>query len=53
VVRATQLLGDIFEREDGEVIVSLTAHSGALRALFGATGWKKVPVAAGRCILCW
>jgi broad specificity phosphatase PhoE len=47
VVRATQLLGDIFERGDSGVIVSLTAHSGALMALFGATGWKKIPVAAG------
>ncbi|KAL1598931.1 putative phosphoglycerate mutase pmu1 [Paraconiothyrium brasiliense] len=45
--RATQLLEDIFERGGDEVIVSLTAHSGALMALFGATGWRKVPVAAG------
>ncbi|KAJ4360517.1 putative phosphoglycerate mutase pmu1 [Didymosphaeria variabile] len=47
MTRAAQLLEDIFEREGDEAIVSLTAHSGALMALFGATGWKKVPVAAG------
>ncbi|KAJ4296335.1 putative phosphoglycerate mutase pmu1 [Kalmusia sp. IMI 367209] len=47
MIRATQLLEDIFENAGDSIIVSLTAHSGALMALFGATGWKKIPVAAG------
>ncbi|KAK7188479.1 phosphoglycerate mutase-like protein 1 [Paraphaeosphaeria sporulosa] len=47
IVRATQLLEDLFERGGQVAIMSLTAHSGAIMALFGATGWKKVPVAAG------
>jgi broad specificity phosphatase PhoE len=45
VVRSTKLLGEIFDEHS--VFVSLTAHSGAIMSLFGATGWKKIPVAAG------
>jgi broad specificity phosphatase PhoE len=44
--RKTELLEDIFENDKSDFI-ALTAHSGALMALFGATGWKKIPVAAG------
>lgn len=47
IVRATELLKDLFGYEDDASIMSLTAHSGAIMALFGATGWKKIPVAAG------
>ncbi|KAF2437956.1 phosphoglycerate mutase-like protein [Karstenula rhodostoma CBS 690.94] len=47
IVRATQLLETLFEHEDDGIIMSLTAHSGAIMALFGATGWRKIPVAAG------
>lgn len=46
VVRSTELLDDIFNNNYGDYIV-LAAHSGAIMSLFAATGWKKVPVAAG------
>ena len=46
VKRSTELLEDIFENDDG-VSVALTTHSGAIMSLFAATGWKKIPVAAG------
>ena len=44
--RSTELLDDIFDGEYGDYIV-LAAHSGAIMSLFAATGWKKIPVAAG------
>jgi broad specificity phosphatase PhoE len=47
VQRMRELLGDIFESDSESLVVSLTAHSWVLRAIFGATGWRKVPVAAG------
>jgi broad specificity phosphatase PhoE len=46
VQRSKELLRGIFSRDES-VTVALTAHSGAMMALFVATGWKKVPVAAG------
>jgi hypothetical protein len=46
VQRSKELLDDIFTNDDSQV-VALVAHSGATMALFGATGWRKVPVAAG------
>ncbi|KAF1945325.1 phosphoglycerate mutase-like protein [Clathrospora elynae] len=46
VLRKTELLDDVFANDDNELI-SMTAHSGAIMALFAATGWKKIPVAAG------
>lgn len=45
-VRSTELLNDIFEGDYGDYIV-LAAHSGTLMSLFAATGWGKIPVAAG------
>ncbi|KAF2996080.1 hypothetical protein E8E13_004447 [Curvularia kusanoi] len=45
-VRSTELLDDIFDGDYGDYIV-VTAHSGAIMSLFAATGWKKIPVAAG------
>ncbi|KAF2830704.1 PGAM-domain-containing protein [Ophiobolus disseminans] len=44
--RTKELLDDIFTH-DTSLTVALVAHSGAIMALFAATGWKKVPVAAG------
>ncbi|KAF2628620.1 hypothetical protein BU25DRAFT_466366 [Macroventuria anomochaeta] len=44
--RNMELLDDIFEGDYRDYIV-LAAHSGAIMSLFAATGWKKVPVAAG------
>ena len=32
---------------DESEVVALAMHSGAIMALFSATGWKKIPVAAG------
>lgn len=46
IIRKTELLNDIFEHDKNEFI-ALTAHSGAIMALFAATGWKKIPVKAG------
>ena len=46
VTRSTELLDDIFDGDYGDYVV-LATHSGASRSLFAATGWKKVPVAAG------
>ncbi|KAF2113265.1 histidine phosphatase superfamily [Lophiotrema nucula] len=46
VTRTEELLGEIFQNEDA-MFVSLTAHSGVLMALFKATGYKMIPVAAG------
>ena len=45
-VRSRELLGEIFSGDASDV-VALTAHSGAIMALFVATGWKQIPVAAG------
>ncbi|KAH6633262.1 histidine phosphatase superfamily [Boeremia exigua] len=45
-IRSIELLDDIFESAYGDYIV-LAAHSGTIMSLFAATGWKKVPVAAG------
>ena len=45
-VRSAELLDDIFDGDYGDYVV-LGAHQGAIMALFAATGWKKVPVAAG------
>ncbi|KAI8938747.1 hypothetical protein NX059_004615 [Plenodomus lindquistii] len=44
--RSKELFEDIFENDDS-VVISLTAHSGAIMAIFAATGWNKIPVAAG------
>jgi broad specificity phosphatase PhoE len=44
--RSKELLDDIFTHDDNQ-IVALVAHSVAIKALFAATGWQKVPVAAG------
>jgi broad specificity phosphatase PhoE len=44
--RSRQLLEDIFENDYNRSI-ALVAHTGSIRALFAATGWKKVPVATG------
>ena len=44
--RSISLLQDIFSNDES-ISVALTAHSGAIMALFAATGWKKIPVAAG------
>lgn len=44
--RSRQLLEDIFENDNNRSI-ALVAHTGSIRALFAATGWKKVPVATG------
>jgi hypothetical protein len=44
--RSARLLEEIFENDKNETI-ALVAHSGTLMALFAATGWGKIPVAAG------
>lgn len=44
--RVRQLLDDIFTNED-ETIISFTAHSGLIRALYDVTGHKDVWVGAG------
>jgi hypothetical protein len=44
--RSISLLQDIFSNDES-ISVALTAHSGAIMALFAATGWKSIPVAAG------
>jgi broad specificity phosphatase PhoE len=44
--RSTKLFDDIFTHDDSQ-FVSLVAHSGATMALFRATGWGQIPVAAG------
>lgn len=46
IARNKELLDDIYANDSSE-FVSMTAHSGAIMALFAATGWKKIPVAAG------
>ncbi|KAF3033287.1 hypothetical protein E8E11_000088, partial [Didymella keratinophila] len=46
-VRSTELLDDIFDGDYGDNIVLATHSSGAIMSLFAATGWKKIPVAAG------
>lgn len=46
VVRVKKLLDNIFSSEERSVI-SFTAHSGAIRALYAATGHRDVWVAAG------
>lgn len=46
VVRVRQLLDDIINSDESNVI-SFTAHSGAIRALYALTGHKEVWVAAG------
>ncbi|KAH3949708.1 hypothetical protein HBH53_085690 [Parastagonospora nodorum] len=44
--RAKELLSDLFDNDENQTI-ALVAHSGALMALFKATGWGKIPVQAG------
>ncbi|KAH7083309.1 histidine phosphatase superfamily [Paraphoma chrysanthemicola] len=44
--RSRQLLEDVFENDEN-VSIALVAHTGSIRAIFAATGWKKVPVATG------
>jgi broad specificity phosphatase PhoE len=44
--RSKELLQDIFTH-DASQSVALVAYSGTIMALFAATGWKKIPVAAG------
>lgn len=51
-LRSFELLDDLFNGDYGDHIV-LSAHSGAIMALFAATGWKKIPVAAGAIYPCW
>lgn len=46
VIRVERLLADIFENNT-ELIVSLTAHSGAIRALYAAVDHREVWVDAG------
>ncbi|KAH7396647.1 histidine phosphatase superfamily [Phaeosphaeria sp. MPI-PUGE-AT-0046c] len=46
IVRSQKVLQDIFEN-DGSQVVALVGHSGTSMALFGATGWGKIPMAAG------
>jgi broad specificity phosphatase PhoE len=46
VKRKTNLLIDLFENDENQTI-ALVAHSGAMMALFGATGCGKIPVKAG------
>lgn len=46
VLRINKLLQDIFE-DDEEMVISLTAHSGAIRALYSAIGHREVWVGAG------
>lgn len=46
VMRIKEVLKDIFEHEE-EILVSLTAHSGAIRALYAAIGHREVWVSAG------
>jgi broad specificity phosphatase PhoE len=46
VERKTAFLIDLFEHDENQTI-ALVAHSGAMMALFGATGWGKIPVQAG------
>jgi broad specificity phosphatase PhoE len=46
IARSTELLQDIFSNDES-MTVALTAHSGAMMALFAATEWKKVFVTAG------
>lgn len=46
VERTTELLDNVFDGDYGDYVV-LAAHSGAIMSIFAATGWKKVPVAAG------
>lgn len=46
VARVKQLLDDIFNNDESTVI-SFTAHSGTIRALYALTGHKEVWVAAG------
>lgn len=46
IPRIRKLLKDIFE-DDSENAVSLSAHSGAIRALYAATGHREVWVGAG------
>lgn len=45
VERSKELLDEIFE-DNETLFVSLTAHSGAIMALFSTAEWKKIPVAA-------
>jgi hypothetical protein len=46
VARSEVLLGDIFGNDTG-VFIAMVAHSGTIMSLFAATGWRRVPVAAG------
>lgn len=45
VQRSGRLLDEVFEGP--EEVSALVAHSGSIRALFGAVAWRKVPVGAG------
>ena len=47
MVRSKSLPNELFKQKKDSVFVSLTMHSGAIMALFGATGWNKIPVATG------
>jgi broad specificity phosphatase PhoE len=44
--RSKELLNDVFTH-DGSQVIALVAHSVAIKAIFAATGWKKVPLAEG------
>lgn len=46
VLRINEVLQDIFENDE-EVVISLTSHSGAVRALYAAIGHREVWVGPG------
>ncbi|KAH7383221.1 histidine phosphatase superfamily [Pyrenochaeta sp. MPI-SDFR-AT-0127] len=46
VKRSKELLNDLFSHDDSNT-VAMTAHSGTIMAIFAATGWKEISVAAG------
>lgn len=46
-MRITKLLDDVFSIEDDASVLSFTAHSGAIRALYVAAGHREVWVAPG------
>lgn len=46
VARINKVLHDIFEKDE-EMVITLTAHSGTIRALYAAIGHREVWVDAG------
>ncbi|KAF3044261.1 hypothetical protein E8E12_001064 [Didymella heteroderae] len=45
-IRSTEVLDDNFNGDYGDYVV-LASYSDAIMSVFAATGWKKIPVAAG------